>query len=695
LASPTSECEDGGNVKIPSDITEVDRKAIEDGPLGGITEVATILIVDDNPTNLILLGNILEKSGFTVRAASSGQEALECAMATPLPKLVLLDILMPEMDGYETCRRLKTNPLTSPIPVIFVTALGMVADKLKGFQSGAVDFITKPYEPEEVMARVRTHLSLARMEELAAEIEVRRRSEEALRESEALLKMSQRIGHLGSWKWHLPSNRLSFSEETLRIFGVVAEEAPNGMDGLVLQVIHPDDRQRAQDVVSAARKGLPPGAERYRILHKDGSIRHVWVEPGKLETGPDGTPLSVFGIARDVTEAHLAQLQRQQLEADLAHSRKLEALGLMAGGIAHDFNNMLGVIFGHAELAQRRTTSDPSTAKDLEAILKAAHRCAELIRQLLTFASKDAIQPRIVQADDVIGTILESAGKSLPENIAIHWLPGAGDTCIRIDPSQLEQILSNILVNSAEASAPGKAIRVSTSCDSPGKGTGSDPSAPPFSNRLAVVVEDEGCGIPPDIMERIFDPFFTTKPRGKGVGLGLSTVLGAVRQNGGHIEAASQPGRGSTFRILFPSCEPLPAQSKEPQRTRLPSGVRETILVVEDHPDVLEMTTMVLQHLGFQVVGTTNPWQALDLLRTHQGSIQLLLTDVVMPGIDGRELGALARREFPGLRLLLCSGYMAGNSTGCDCSAIQTDLIQKPYSIHDLHCKIREILDRD
>lgn len=659
-----------------------------------MTSPASILIVDDTPTNLLLLGTILEKAGFEVRVATNGPEALDHAGANPPPHLILLDILMPRMDGYEVCRRLKSDPRTSPIPVIFVTALGMVADKLKGFRAGAVDFITKPFDAEEVLARVRTHLSLARMEELAAEIEERKRSEKALLESEALLKMSQRIGHMGSWKWHLPSGRLQWSDETYRIFGLSRATANDSLAEVIETSIHPGDRERVLASTASSRESGTPITEHYRVVHPDGSIHHVWVESGELERAPDGSPLFLHGVVKDVTELRRAEDERQVLEATQAHARKLEALGLMAGGIAHDFNNMLGVILGHAELARRRCHDDQPLVRDLEAILKAAHRTAELTRQLLTFASRDAIRPVELPADQAIESSLVPIRATLPQGIRLEWEPGAGPSRIRIDPSQLEQILSNLCSNAVEASPPDGEIRISTLLESSAQ-DGADPeNARQSQERLVITIADQGAGIPPEILEKIFDPFFTTKPRGKGIGLGLSTVLGAVRQNGGQIEIQSPPGGGTRIRILLPSCRS--SHPDQPDKTALrknPQGT-ETILVVEDQPDVLEMTSMILQSQGFHILKASSPWQALEILRIHKESIHLLLTDVIMPGMNGRELVDQAQREVPGLRHLYCSGYTADTMSGTGPITNRMDFIQKPYSIQELNRKVREILDR-
>ncbi|QQS05783.1 MAG: response regulator [Fibrobacterota bacterium] len=529
---------------------------------------ASILLVDDTPTNLVLLGSILEKAGFEIRVATNGPDALAIAASQPSPGLILLDILMPEMDGFEICRRLKSDPHTSGIPVIFVTALGQVTDKVKAFKTGAVDFISKPFESEEVIARVRTHLSLAHMESLLAEIEERKRSEKALAESQALLALSQ------------------------------------------------------------------------------------------------------------------------------AEARKQESLGLMAGGIAHDFNNLLGVIIGHAEIAQRKTPEGSPVAKGLAAVLKAANRSAELTRQLLAFASRDTIRPEVLVADTAIGSILDGLRKDLRAGMSLEWKPGA-DTCrIRVDRAHLEQILSRLCANAAEASGETGSIAVGTSVeDLPAAGSNT-PNRPHTECRLAITFRDEGQGIPPDLVGRIFDPFFTTKPRGKGVGLGLSTVLGAVRQNDGLIEVESGIGRGTTFRILFPCCRSLLKAAPQPSQGPASNPGGEMILVVEDHPDVLAMTTMILEHQGFQVLATVNPWHALDLLRKHKDTIRLILTDVVMPGMNGRELVLQAREMAPSLRYIYCSGYTADvlDSRGPACEGM--DFIQKPYSIVELHRKIREVLDR-
>lgn len=656
-----------------------------------MTSPASILIVDDTPANLALLGSILEKAGFEIRVATNGPDALSIAASQPAPDLILLDILMPDMDGMEICRRLKSDPSTAAIPIIFVSGLGEITDKVKAFQEGAVDFITKPFEPDEIVVRVRTHLSLARMEMLAAEIEERKRSEKALIESQALLAMSQRIGRIGSWNWQIPTGQVTWSDETYRIFGIARPCDGELLNQIILKAIHPDDRKRITEVSRCTERQIDPVSLRFAVVHPDGSIHHVQVEAGEPELDSSGAPLSLHGIVQDITERLAAEEEKSRLEASVAQARKLESLGLMAGGIAHDFNNMLGVIIGHAEIAMRKAAEGTPVAVGLSAILKAANRSAELTRQLLSFASHDSIHPEVLDADTAIGSILERIRKDLRPGLSLAWTPGAESCRIRVDPIHLEQILSKLCSNAAEASGETGLIAVATSvadhaCD--------PPEGPRTEKRLAITFSDEGNGIPPHLMERIFDPFFTTKPRGKGIGLGLSTVLGAVRQNDGLIEVESRIEEGTTFRILFPCCQPQRKAASPANHGQAIDRNGETILVVEDHPDVLAMTSMILEHLGFQVLATVNPWHALDLLRKHHDEIRLLLTDVVMPGMNGRELVAQAKEVAPTLRYIYCSGYTADvmASRGPPCEGM--DFIQKPYSIEDLHRKVREVLDR-
>jgi PAS domain S-box-containing protein len=406
-----------------------------------------------------------------------------------------------------------------------------------------------------------------------------------------------------------------------------------------------------------------------------------------------GTPFRLLAAARDITERKQAEAEREKLQTQVLQAQKMQSVGLLAGGVAHDFNNMLGIILGHTELAMARVEPGGSLHADLAEIRMAAQCSADLTRQILAFARKQTITPKVLDLNDTVEGMLKMLRRLIGEEIDLDWKPGPGLCPVKMDPTQIDQILANLCINARDAISGVGKITVSTrntaldekSCARLGGGTPGE--------YVMLSVSDDGCGMDSETLLLIFDPFYTTKEIGKGTGLGLATVYGIVKQNQGFINASSEPGQGATFTIHLPRH----AAGMEPDAGKAPdqavSSGHETILVVEDEPALLKMATIVMESQGYTVLAAGCPAEAIRMAGEHAGRIDLLLTDVVMPGMNGRDLAKSLVSTCPGLKRLFMSGYTADIIARHGVMDEGAHFIQKPFSLKDLAAKLREALE--
>ncbi len=396
----------------------------------------------------------------------------------------------------------------------------------------------------------------------------------------------------------------------------------------------------------------------------------------------------------DITDRKRAEADKEKLEAQLFHSQKMESIGRLAGGVAHDFNNMLGVIIGRAELALNAGVPTDELRHNLQEILKAGLRSAELTRQLLAFARKQIAVPKILDLNDTISSMLKMLRRLIGEDIELLWIPELDLWKVKMDPSQVDQILANLAVNSRDAISGVGAITMRT------ENVVIDDSVraetPEFipGEYVLLTVSDTGAGMSKEVCENIFEPFFTTKEVGKGTGLGLSTVYGIVKQNEGFIYVASEPGKGTTFKIYLPRFEVQIAQAPyEDAAGKHPTGT-ETILLVEDDEPILNLGRVILENLGYTVIAASAPEQAIHLVENHPGDIHLLITDVVMPGMNGRELAERLGAIRPNLKRLYMSGYTADLIAHRGILDERVNFIQKPFGSDELAARVRQVLDQ-
>ena len=398
-------------------------------------------------------------------------------------------------------------------------------------------------------------------------------------------------------------------------------------------------------------------------------------------------------IASDVTSIKEMEQERKRIGEQLKQAQKMEAIGTLAGGIAHDFNNMLGAILGYTELGMMEVSpADPIQGR-LKDIQQAAQRSADLTRQLLTFARKQTVAPRVLDLNETVEGMLNMLRKLIGENIHLAWLPGREPGRVRIDPFQIEQLLANLCVNARDAIHDTGRITVETGSVTLDETFCTAHAGSVPGRYVLLAVSDDGCGMDAETISRLFEPFFTTKEVGKGTGLGLATVYGMVKQNKGFIDVNSQPGQGATFKIYFPRHETEAGRTTKTDAAQPAVCGYETILLVEDEPMILDIAEKILERQGYTVLAAATPGEAIRLAREHAGDIHLLITDVVMPEMNGKNLAKALLSLYPKLKCLFMSGYTANVIAHHGVLNEGVHFIQKPFSAQALAAKAREVLD--
>ncbi len=511
------------------------------------------------------------------------------------------------------------------------------------------------------------------------------KSQEALREQEEKYRNLFNNAEVGIFRSRLDGSEvLEVNRQFLDIVGMTAEETL-GKPSVNLWA---DPKERQEMVKRLVADGSVSAFEYKMLNKKQGETRNcltslrLYREEGILE-----------GSILDITERKRAEEEKIKLEAQLQQAQKMESVGRLAGGVAHDFNNMLGAILGHAELAIEQVDPAQPLHAHLEEIQKAARRSADLTRQLLAFARKQTISPKVLDLNETIEGILKMLRRLIGEDIHLAWLPGASVWPVKVDPSQLDQILANLCVNARDAIADVGRVTIETGNRTLDEAYCADYPGLVPGEYVQLTLSDDGCGMDRKTLAHIFEPFFTTKGVGEGTGLGLATVYGVVKQNKGFINVYSEPGQGTTFTIYLPR----QAGKTEPLRTKGAAGPvlrgHETILLVEDEPSILKLTTVMLERQGYTVRAAGTPGEALRLAREHAGEIHLLMTDVVMPEMNGRDLAKNLLSLYPNLKRLFMSGYTANVIAHHGVMEPGVYFLQKPFSIIELADKVREALD--
>jgi signal transduction histidine kinase len=513
-----------------------------------------VLIVDDTPENLQVLSTILRGEGLTVRLAPNGHFALR-SVAARHPDLILLDVRMPDMDGFAVCRQLHDDPTTAHIPVLFLSASQEPEERLQAFKVGGLDFISKPFHTDEVLARVSTQLTLARLRrdlakanallssQVVDEQHHRRYAENIAEDRQVRLELALDAAGMGTWGAAGPEAPIQVDRQAQRLLNLPEPVMSGGWKTLI-DGFEPTD----QAVLSARWQRAMTERQTFDLegwWRSTPERRRIRIR-GRVDT--EHTSSRVVGLVWDVTVDH-------QMRNRLTQSEKLESLGQLAGGLAHDFNNHLTVILGNIDLMRLHTGSDAKTRDRLNNINQAALTAAGLVRDLLTFARRRETTVTTLSLNGAISELQSMLHTLLGKRICLQLTVPARDLTVRGNREQLQNAVMNLCINARDAIAKGGSLRVGVSLDHV-DGVACRICAQEVVGEFATItVVDDGEGIHPDIQDRIFEPFFTTKPEGKGTGLGLAAVIGCVTSHHGHLLLESAPGRGATFRILLPLAE--------------------------------------------------------------------------------------------------------------------------------------------
>ena len=530
---------------------------------------------------------------------------------------------------------------------------------------------------------------LASSARLIGEIVERKRFEEALQKSENQLQSVFRSAPVGIG---VVVNRVitEANQRLCRMTGYSREE----LVGQSARILYGNDadfdfvgREKYRQI---RERGTGTVETRWR--RKDGVLIDVLLSSTPIE--PDDLQQGVTFSALDISEGKKAAEEGERLRTQLAQTQKMESIGRLAGGVAHDFNNMLGVILGHTEMLLAKNPDGSANRNGLLEIQKAAERSADLTRQLLAFARKQTVAPRVIHLNSTIEGTLKMLRRLIGEDIELAWLPGKATSSVNIDPAQIDQILANLCVNARDAIDGVGKITIETAVVEIDEAYCRVNAGFIPGSYVLIAVSDNGQGMDQDTLARIFEPFYTTKEMGKGTGLGLATVYGIVKQNGGFINVYSEADHGSRFSIYLPRHGGEAVKTGASPRVYLAEG-KETILLVEDEPSILKMIGMMLQHLGYTVLASSSPSDALRMADSHAGSIDLLITDVVMPEMNGRELAQKLLKRHPKVKRLFMSGYTANVIAHHGVLDAGIHFIQKPFAINDLSVKIRQALHHD
>jgi PAS domain S-box-containing protein len=532
---------------------------------------------------------------------------------------------------------------------------------------------------------------------IVRDVSERKRADAALRESTKRLLRAQRVAQMGFLDWDLKTNEMYWSDQIYDLYGIDRQQNMANID-LIMELVHPDDREFVEENLETATSGVKEYDIDHRVVRPDGNV--IWVHAqAELVRDADGAAESLLGTVVDITDRKRAEQERGRLETQLHQAQKMEAVGQLAGGVAHDFNNILTVILGHAELLLSTAKGGPDeqftnvVKSGLEGIKFAGHRAAALTRQLLAFGRREMASVEVLDLGPVIRDAEKLVRQMLREDIVFDVDVASDIRRIRADAGQFEQVMMNLVVNARDAMPKGGTLTVTCANADLNEAHAAGHIGAKPGPHVMLAVSDSGVGMSNDTMERMFEPFFTTKPIGKGTGLGLTTVYEIVKQAGAHISVESKLAKGSTFTVYFPAAEEEVAEAETVASYDRQSG-DEVILVCEDEEDVRRVASQGLRMGGYTVLEAVNGKHALDVAADYSGKIDLLLSDVVMPEMNGKDLAEAMAGSYPEMRVLFVSGYTDDVVDGKVTRSEGTDFLQKPFSPTVLLKRVRELLDK-
>jgi PAS domain S-box-containing protein len=650
---------------------------------------ARVLLVDDDERNLLAVATVLEDLGEVV-LARSGEEALRHLLKGEFA-VILLDVYMPGMDGYETAQIIRNRDQSKGIPIVFLSAVNKEAEHLlRGYSMGAVDYVFKPVDPIILRSKVAVFVDLF---EKTKEIERKARHEQALLDAnlranaerlhaeQELRRAEQRqaviiqslpmVLYLEPYdsKRRIP-NYLVGDIETMTGF------TPDQMTGDIwADRLHPDDRAKVITALEARSKSGRMSME-YRWQCADGRYKHVF-DQAVLLRDPQGKPVEFAGTITDISE-------QRSLESQLIQAQKMDAIGKLTGGIAHDFNNLLAAVIGGLSLIERRANLAEEQQRILGMTKRAAEQGSELVRRLLAFARRQKLEPHPIDLAALRDAVADLLSHTLGGLVNIEWKVGKDVWNAFADQAQLELALVNLIINARDAMPDGGTVTIGAE----NRTIEGDELAGLTGDFVRISVKDTGTGISRQDLEKVMEPFFTTKEMGKGSGLGLSMVYGFAKQSNGAFRIDSELGEGTSAELWLPRApagtQVADVQPDEPKkRTKLP---KLTVLLVDDHAEVRSTTAAVLEDSGHTVFQASNGSEALDVLKQENCKCDLLISDYAMPNLSGTEFLKEARKLCPNVPALIITGYAQAEHISDRPEGIE--ILLKPFTPHALEAAI-------
>ncbi len=685
-----------------------------------------VLVVDDREENCYYLTALLRGAGFEVDSARHGAEALIKARQH-VPSLVISDLLMPVMDGYTLLRHWRGDARLRGVPFIVYTATYTnPEDERLALRLGADAFILKPAEPEIFLGRIRelegapvaspqspgdtadekallreySETLIRKLEEKTLQLEESNRSlhkdmaaralaEAALRESEEKFRLLTEAMPQLVWSTQPDGANTFINQRWVEYTGLSVEES---LGHGWRQCVHPEDAARLNHVWTNASQAGAAWEVEARLRGRDGQHRW-WLVRAVPFRDAGGAVSKWFGTCTDIDGLKRAEAKLRRTEEQLLQAQKMEAIGQLAGGVAHDFNNLLTVIISYASFVSSELGPQSPLQPDVDEILRAGERAVALTRQLLTFSRQQILQVKPVRVNALLQGLEKMLRRLIGESISLSLSCEGAVGAVLADPGQLEQVVMNLVVNARDAMPQGGRLTIESDEVDLDAAYAAEHHGVNPGRYVRITVSDTGHGMDSTTLSHIYEPFFATKEKGRGTGLGLAIVYGVVSQSGGHISVESTPGQGTTFRLHFPAHS---GEAREESTGVVPRASRfkgtETVLVVEDDDPLRALIRSVLRRNGYQVLDAPNAGEALLLCEQETREIHLLLTDVVLPRVGGRELAERLTRSRPAMKTLFMSGYATDAGAPSSSSG---PFLAKPLTPETLLRGVRATLDGD
>lgn len=635
-----------------------------------------VLIVEDSADDEAMLLEELRRGGFeVVHVRVQTAETMRAALMEQSWDVIMSDYSMPTFTGIGALSVLKETGIDIPL----IIASGTIGEEtaVEALKAGASDFLVK-----DRLARL-----IPAIERETREAEgrrARRAAEAALSQTKERMQFALESAGVGIWESEVASGRTLWSDVLEQLHGLPVGAFAGTFDAFI-ECIHADDRQRVLNSISESFRNRLDSRLEYRTTWPDGSTH--WIAGiGRTFYSEAGEPIRAVGVGLDITA-------QKHLEEQFRQAQKLEAIGGLAAGVAHDFNNLLTIVTGYCELLAVRFADDAAAIQDLDEIRRAGTSATALTRQLLAFSRRQIVAPRAVDLNSILNDSYKMARRLVEENVQIDLRLADHLVPIHVDPGQIEQVLLNLVINARDAMPNGGVVTIETENAVVDEAYARTHLEVHPGSYVLLSVSDTGSGMSSEVQSRLFEPFFTTKERGRGTGLGLATIYGIVKQSGGHIWVYSEPGIGTTFKIYWPVAHSTELPATVPAR-QASAGLHgtETVLVVEDEASLRALTARILQRYGYTVLLAANGEEAERLCTEHQGTIHIVLMDVVMPGKSGRAVGEWIGQRRPETKIIYLSGYTDNAIVHHGVLDPGTTFLQKPFTSDVLLNTIRGVL---